>query len=186
MRFFVYCLLLSLPTLGILIFFGLYPIVLVDNSPIFSITWKTANRAAQSFTNTQAKAQPEGKAIDFKSTQNSELLLELRRGTLTFLIEDNIMAHDGRALVKDFDTITQTRAQEGLGQVTNVSIKELYGLSRNEFFQLVLLPQARRDVLGEVFKASNANFQNWLDEAKRQKSIRLFFIPFRWDGEQVR
>lgn len=167
---------------------GFYPVAWVGNSPLVFRTWERAVGAAKRFTNAQAQSVPGGKIIDFAAPGNSNLLLEVKRGTLTFLIEDMILRQEGQELVPGFEELSRDRASQALGQGGDLesAVRMVYGLDQKDFRRLVLLPQSRRDTAGELLQEKGGNFDAWFAEVKKKKKVRLLFVPFSWDGEKVK
>lgn len=166
---------------------GIYPVALVNGSPILARTWKQAEAAAIQFM--QAAMVGSGKApIDFAQPENARLLLQARKDALLALIENKLVAKGGDEVIEDFDT----RAQERVDSVVreSVNLKQgaelLYGLDFNKFRDLVLLPQARRDLLREIFEKKKEDFSRWFSTLKTNARVRLLFTPFSWDGERVK
>lgn len=180
----------TLPSLAALvlgiIMTGFYPVAVVDSSPVFLRTWKRAEDAAKRFFNVQAHVSA-SKPIDFSLPASADLLLSVKRDTLTFLIEDRVISQEGNRLFKNFEAATRSRVLEALGTkgVLRSQGALVYGLSEKDFMELVLLPQARRDLIRESL-AKEDDFENQLREMKKGKSVKLYFVPFRWDGENVR
>lgn len=166
---------------------GSYPVALVGNMPIFARTWHKAESAAKRFSDAQAQAS-RALPINFSSDEGRELLLEVKRGTLTFLIEDVIIRQKGDEVIEGLGVLSRERALEALRSSTDPTsaAKAVYGLSLNDFRNLVLLPQARQDVLKEALMEKGQNFDTWLRDAKKSTRVRLFFVPFRWNGETVK
>lgn len=165
---------------------GFYPVALVDGAPIFFKTWQKAEKAAIRFIAVQGSARGVG-PVDFYAAENADLLLGAKRDTLTFLIEDKILQQEGETAVEDFEAASAKKVAEVFQE--SVSIQQgaelLYGLSSDDFNELVLLPQARRDVLSEAFAAQGRDFEQWFREVRKKKNVRLLFVPFVWNGEVV-
>lgn len=166
--------------------YGFYPVALVDGTPIFFRTWQKAERAAIQFLNVQGRARGVG-PVDFYAAENADLLLGVKRDTLTFLIEDKILQQEGDTVAGDFDAVSSRKVAEALAQSGSFEqgAELLYGLSREDLNELVLLPQARRDVLSEAFGAQGRDFEQWFREVRKNKNVRLLFVPFVWNGEVV-
>jgi len=165
---------------------GFYPVALVNGQPISYRTWEKAQRGAINFAN--AEAQRAGRAsIDFSAPGYGELLRAVRRDTLTFLIEDAILAQEGKKVVDEFNFLVEDRVRKAIAGSGSLEggARLVYGLSLVEFRMLVLAPQARRDVAGEALAGGTKSFDEWFFEVKKRKMVQLFFVPFRWNGERV-
>src|SRR3989338_2022723 len=170
---------LLVPALLVITLGGFYPVAAVDGSPILSGTWKKAQVAAKKFVMSQNKAGPE----DY-----TPVLADIKRNTLTFLIEDAILRKEGEKLIRGFDRLSRARMLEAIqgGGGLASAAKLIYGLTLPEFQDLVLLPQARRDTAREILAERQVDFEKWFAEAKKSKKVKLYFVPFIWDGEAVR
>lgn len=167
---------------------GFYPVAIVGSTPILARTWQKAERGAEYFTNAQMKSAPEGKEIDFSLSENRELLLDIQRGTLTFLIENMIMQQEGDTVAGDYLLDVSDRIKDALSRAENLDekVERIYGFSPEDFKRFVLFPQARQDVIRAALILRHQTFEDWIREEKKKKKVRLFFVPFRWDGEFVR
>lgn len=166
---------------------GVYPVALVDGEPIFYSTWKKLEEASKNFTSVEEQSKIGGRPINFSSPENARLLLEIRRSTLTFLIEDLILRQVGGSLVEGFEVLSREKVAESVQDERNTekAVRVLYGLDLDDFKNLVLLPQARRDIAKEALSERNQSVEDWLSEVKKQKKIRLLSTSFRWNGESV-
>lgn len=165
---------------------GFYPVAWVEGTPILFHTWQKAQKGLIAFT--QIQLQTAGsRLIDFSSLENAELFLDVKRGTLTFLIEDALLRREGGNLIKDFGRLAEERVDGAIGKKAELerAARLIYGLEFKDFRNLVLMPQARRDILQEKFSGEGGNFEEWFSEIKKSKSVRLFLVPFQWNGEHV-
>lgn len=166
--------------------YGFYPVALVNKKIITQRTFQKAESAAGAFTNTEL--QKTGmKPIDFSSSANVSLRRDLARGVLTFLVEDYLVEKGGKELIQNFDAQVQTKVEHVLAKGKNIenAAKLVYGTSLNEFRTLVLRPQARRDVVAETLEEKDQDFFDWLLAQKKNASVRLIFVDFRWTGEKI-
>lgn len=165
---------------------GFYPVAMVDGTPVFYRTWRKTDEAAKHFANTQLILRGES-PIDFSASRNAELLLEGRKETLTSLIEDVILRQEGKKFWKNFNKSLSIRVLQALesGEDVERAVKAAYNLDLDDFQDIVLLPQARRDLVSEILRSSNQGFEEWLGEVKKRKRIFLIFVPFRWKGGRI-
>lgn len=169
------------------IYFGWYPVVLVGSSFISESSWKHAQRAAERFALVQAQMQA-GKPLEISETQKNEMLAEIKKGTLTFLIEDKIIQKRGHEIVPGLDKKSKERISSALARNPQFEeeARNLYGLNQKELMAFVLMPQARQDILRDELSMQNKKLEDWLPEQKKKAKVRIFFIPYRWNGEEVR
>ena len=161
---------------------GFYPVVLVDNSPIFFSAWQKAEEAQKRFTNVQASSSSLD-PIDFASPENKDILRAFKIASLNLLIENKIIEQEGGKIIPDFNDLSKKRLESVMAGEGDLSgaVKTVYGLSVSEFKNLILLPQARRDVLRIFLANEGKNFDDWILARKKEKIIKTRFIPYRWD-----
>lgn len=166
---------------------GFYPVALVDGSPIYFRAWRKLEEAQKKYTNAQAKSVGL-KSADFSSAENKEISLTIKKEALTSLIEDRIMEQEGDKVIAQFAELSQKRLEDTVSGNENLdkAVRTVYALSFSSFKNLILLPQSRRDVLRVFLAGQGKNFEEWLKDAKSQKSVKLYFVPFRWNGDRVR
>lgn len=172
----------------IILMAGLYPVALVNNRPIWRSHLRKAEEAEKKLTNTQAKSLG-FKPVNFTSSTNQDLLNGLRQDILTTLIEGKMIEEEGKNVVGKFDELSRKRMMDTLqGGGTDLSkaVRTVYNLSLKDFENMVLLPQARRDVLRVFLAGEGKNFEEWIKEIKAKKTVKLFLVPYRWDGERVK
>lgn len=185
-RFFLYTSLFVLAVPLILFISRWYPVAVVENTVIFQRTWERAVHAAVNFTNAQSVSG--GFApINFFSDEHKALLNDIQRGTLTFLIEDVIITQEGTKLLQGFERVAMERVSVVIENSSNLkdAAAQVYGLDLDDFKLLVLLPQSKRDIMRETLVEEYPDFDEWLNEVKSAKYIRLMFVPFRWNGKMV-
>lgn len=165
---------------------GFYPVAIVDGAPIFYRTWKKAEGAAIRFASASAKMSGVT-SIDFSRQENAEILLSVKRDTLTFLIEDKIIFSAGKRVIDNFAARVKQEINNVIKKTPGVMEggKAVYNLDNDDFLALVFMPQARKDVLAEIFRARGQGYEEWLALAKKSASVRLYFVPFEWSGERV-
>lgn len=166
---------------------GFYPAAVVNGSIITFREWRKLEEASKRFANAERARRGE-RPLNFAAVENSVLLVEGRKTTLGALIEGQIIVGEGRRLVPDFDQKSEENIVEALRRAPNFKqgVESLYGISYEDFKVMVLLPQARMELLKEALEKHSINFEERLGEAKRQANVRLLFVPFHWNGEGIR
>lgn len=177
-------LVIFIPAVIIVLFLGLYPVAIVEGSLVLKRTWVMSEMSTRKFIDAQVNAG----AFSADSIKDAEFLSELKRSTLTFLIEDLILEQEGKLLREDFRITSVERMEDALKEGNNLreAARTVYGLTFDQLKSLVLLPQARRDVAGEILRVQGRDFDSWLREVKKEKSVKLFFVSYEWDGEKVK
>jgi len=163
---------------------GFYPVALVEGTLIWKRSWRTAEEASRRFL--AAKIYEAEKVVfDFSSPENQPILRDIKKDTLTFLIEDVVLERGGSELLPDFKELTKKRVDGVFAERpdTSEAALVLYGLDGQGFEKLVLIPQARIDVLKD---ALGNEFDLWFSEAKKKANVQLLLLPYRWDREMIR
>ena len=170
-----------------LILAGWYPVVLVNGSPILKTTWEKAKLGAINFTNAQNRLAGYP-SLNFYASDNKEILREVETGTLTFLIQDGVIQQEGPEILSGLKHLSAERAASALKSRPDLgeAAKSVYGLELDDFRDVVLLPQAREDLMKEALGERQLDFEEWLRGIKRNARVRLIFVPYQWDGEAVR
>lgn len=165
---------------------GFYPVAFAGMRPIFYRTLMSLQQGMTHYLVMQAKSA--GEEFDPSVSEHADFLSTIKKDSLTLLIEDAIIVSEGRKLIEDFDAAAKSKGEEASKNAKNLakSIEFAYALTRKEFNKLILMPQARRDVVRRHLEEKNQTFDEWLKDAKKLKRIRILFVPYEWDGEGVR
>lgn len=165
----------------------LYPVAVVDGSPVWMRTWERMINAAEKFTNAERQARGES-PLDFSLPENKRISNDIRRNTLTYIIEDKIISEEGNNFIDGFGS----SAGEEVQKILNASARDpkeiardVYGISVDEYKALILAPQARRSVLRGALESRGRTLDEWLYEMKIKKSVKIYFTEYRWNGKTV-
>ncbi len=123
--------------------------------------------------------------------------IEIERAVLDKLVEASLIDEElNRRISKEdlqgiIDKKVETAvsssniAQAALGK----EVEALYGLQLNVFKKVVLVPQAKREILeGRMLlesKTKDSGFDGWLEEAKSRATVFILIPDFSWDGGRV-
>ncbi|MBI4193342.1 MAG: hypothetical protein HY536_01815 [Candidatus Colwellbacteria bacterium] len=115
--------------------------------------------------------------------------LELRRATLDKLIENQLIYATLREEIGEHQLAQAVTGKISALQDQNPDLKEavatLYGLSFERFETLVLVPQARLEILIEQLTSSESSFPSWIEGARQKARVLIFEPDLAWDGSQV-
>ncbi len=163
-------------------FAKLYPVAMVNGSPIWYRTWNLSLQGTSHALTMQAKAA--GTAFD----PDPIVAYAIRKSTLAALIEDKIIAQKGRSIMSDFDAKTEEYIAAALASSTDVSKAAdlMYGFSANNFHDIILAPESRREVARNALEKRRLNSDAWFSGIKKKADVQIFLSGYRWDGETVR
>lgn len=165
----------------------LYPVAVVDGSPVWMRTWVQIIGAAEHYTNAQRQAGGES-PLDFSLPENARTRSDIRRNTLISIIEDKIISKEGNNLIDGFGSSAGEEVQKILSASARDPsdiAKDVYGMSVDEYKALILAPEARRSALSRMLQSRDRTLDEWLYEMKIKKSVKLYFTSYRWNGKTV-
>ncbi|MBI2075614.1 MAG: SurA N-terminal domain-containing protein, partial [Candidatus Harrisonbacteria bacterium] len=129
---------------------GLYPVATVNGAVVTADEFQHTAVAALNF---YVKAKERVAARQLTVEERDALFDEIRRATLDKLVEESLIEAELKRRVGD----ATARAEEKLKAAERADFREavpqLYGVSYDDFLALVLLPQARREVLNDALAA---------------------------------
>ncbi|MEK7074146.1 MAG: hypothetical protein AAB968_00095 [Patescibacteria group bacterium] len=166
----------------IIVFARLYPVAMVNGSPIWYRTWDRYIEGNIHALVVQAQ---------FAGTEfspDARMISAIRKNALQTLIEDNILTQAGSVLVQKFDVISNQRIDNALAVSADIGKAAffMYGFTAADFHDFVLLPQSHREVIIEEFDKKKINFEAWFAGIKKKAHIRLMLHSYTWDGDTIR
>lgn len=166
----------------IIIFARLYPVAVVNGSPVWYRTW---DRYAMGIVHalivqtrlTGTEFHPDGGMVS-----------AIKKNSLNQLIEDIILAKAGSTLFHDFNGISNQRIHDAIASSPDLENAALlmYGFTTEDFRNFILLPQSRREVIGNEFDKKKINVEAWLAGIKKKAHVRLILTPYTWDGDTIK
>ncbi|MDP2695944.1 MAG: hypothetical protein Q8O87_01685 [bacterium] len=157
---------------------GWYPIAVVNSNWIMTSSLQKHSAAAFKYYTRALGGEGLPRNID----------QELRRATLDKIIE-NILIHDElETRVGDqVDNLVASKLYDL--KMSDIEMDKaalaLYGLNFLEFKELVLIPQAQRELLATRLLVEDIDFEAWLEEVKSDSSVIIFTPRLRWSGSEV-
>ena len=122
-------------------------------------------------------------------TNSEDLLRELRRAVLDDLIEKKIIRQLARQEVGDrLPALVEDKIGflDGNGNKVPEAVQSLYGMTLEEFRELVMIPEAERVILKDWLFADQkeGEFTHYLDEQRKKASVYVFSDLLTWrDGK---
>ncbi len=162
---------------------GLYPVATVNGAVVTADEFQHTAVAALNF---YVKAKERVAARQLTVEERDALFDEIRRATLDKLVEESLIEAE---LKRRVGAHAAARAEEKLKAAERADFREavpqLYGVSYDDFLALVLLPQARREVLNDALAADAVDAQTWLANARETAQARIFLPALVWQNGTV-
>lgn len=64
--------------------------------------------------------------------------------------------------------------------------RKLYGLSAEDFTELVLLPQAKRDLLSQRFKDNPEQLNQMWEDLVKNSDIKIYYPGYKWENGEIK
>ena len=164
------------------LFFGfsskIYPVATVNDQMISA---KSLQESYQAGYNYFSKALS---PADLSQRSEEDFQQEVRRASLDTLIE---VALAQQELNRLFDPAAVE--QDALRRVENTTTTEktveatqkIMGISLADFKRLILIPEARKEILTEELVKSGENYDDWVKEARLNAKVTLFLTDLVWE-----
>ncbi len=163
-------------------FLKIYPVAFVNGSPIWYRTWDQYSRSMRH------SLIIELKNVQQSFTPSTDFDMVVQKESLRALIEDRILTQSARALFPQFNFMSEERIASVISAFVDVknAAQSLYGLNKNDFYTLILLPQAHREVAEIELDKKNINFAVWLAGVKKKTNVTVLSSRFFWNGEEIK
>lgn len=166
----------------IIIFTRLYPVAVVNGSPVWHRTWDRyvagiLHALIVQTRSTGTEFHPDGIMVS-----------AIKKNALNQLIEDIILAKGGSTLFQDFNSMSNQRIHDAIASSMTIENAALlmYGFNTTDFRDFLLLPQSRREVIQNEFDKKKINFEAWLAGIKKKAHVRLILTSYIWDGDAIK
>lgn len=174
-----------LVSVGVLVtvFFGItqkvYPVATVNDVFIPARLFQLTTLAAQNY---YSKL---GSAYGLTSSTDAQFGSEMRQIALQTLVEDSLVTGELKTIFEavPLEAAIAQRTAEALASsttATNQAISELFGLSVDEFKEIVLAPRARGELLQGEFQKSGVDFDAWLQTVLMKAQVSISSNDLVW------
>ncbi|MDO8537121.1 MAG: hypothetical protein Q7R94_02655 [bacterium] len=169
-------------TLIIVVSQGYYPIALVHNTLISARTFSLEYHAASLYYQNMVKTYK-----PLLENDGELASIDLEAGALDQLIEDSLVRDGARLEVgSDLDNLVENKLSKYSDDVElEKAASVLYGLGKDNFWRMVLIPQATREVLAGRLFLRGEQIDDWLVSTKKSARVIIFSPQFKWDGEKI-
>ena len=163
-----------------LVHFGFYPLAVINGSLVSARSFNEEFVLAYQYYARALAGQTDVSSKEFQK--------ELRRATLNSLIQKALISAGLKEKVgNDLDSIVENKisAQKIDSQTLEQAARAVYGLSLADFKQMVLIPQAQREILEGRLTLEKKKFEDWLVEATQAAKVFILTPEFYWDKNKV-
>jgi len=182
-----YAALVLMVIIGLTIFYiiqiGYYPVAVVNSNFVSAKSFSNAASSAHHYyTKAIQSIEDESEEVKFKVNN------EIRRATLDKMIENVLIKKElSKRLGSDLAQLVARKTDIPQLKEPNFddAVFNLYGLSILEFKKLVLVPQAREELLFDSIREDKDDFSKWIKEARENASVIILAPEFSWDGEKI-
>lgn len=157
----------------------LYPVAIVNGDYITARNYEVNLDVAVNY----AKGIAGDKAENQEMIESVEFKKETQRSVLESLVEARLISDylDKNIKAKDLKAIIENKIKSAIGgKDVAKGIAKLYGLSVSDFEKLVLIPQAKYEIIEGRFMIENKNFSEWIKEAKQTAKVTIYISGFKW------
>ena len=139
---------------------GLYPTAIINSKIVWAYSLNKETKAAAYYYQKTTGASPDSREIKRAALENviekiliaEKLGRELKETELTASIKNSLDAHLNKPQLEPAAAL-------------------LYGLNLKDFYNLVLVPQAEKEILENKLKEKGEDFNGWLQKAKQSANI---------------
>jgi len=112
---------------------------------------------------------------------------EYQRATLSQLIDDNLIDKELQNRVGgDLSGLIEKRISDlDSDEDFKKAITGLSGLTYKDYKKLILIPQAKREILEGRLYLDNATLESWLENKRRGANVVIFSSKYSWTGDNV-
>ena len=162
-----------------------YPVATVNDSFIAARLFQLAGTAAQTYYQNVG-----GLYEGLASTTETDFQARMRQVAMQALIEDELVTAELMTIyeAEPLRAAIDKRIASALAsssQTTSEAIRALFGLTPDEFNEVVLAPQARVELLEAELARSGSSVQVWLPAALRDARVSISVNDLAWNAGRV-
>jgi hypothetical protein len=164
---------------------GWYPIALVNSQLVWgSEVEKEYNSALKYYS--QILHTYKGEEVSKK--QIKKIKKDIKQATLDKVIEKIIIADNINELMGDKkQELVAAKVKKYLQDPKlKAAASALFNLDFNDFKDVILIPQAERELIEERFSSENRDFNSWLKNQKKEAKVHIFTKEFSWTESGIK
>jgi hypothetical protein len=164
---------------------GYWPIALVERTPVTYNTFRENFVMADHFYRSNLKINGE----DDRIVMAKDVQRDLQRVTMEGLVEGILIDHElsKRYAASDLQQLVNNKlngvdlSSADMGRATEL----LYGLTPDQFRELVLIPKAKQEILEGNLMLQDGNLNDWIGTRKNEASVSVFIPTLYWNKNSV-
>ena len=162
---------------ALILSYGLVPVFKVNGQSFTYANFSKMKHAIRTFNAASGKTPVNGPELI------ANTLMNLMEQTLL----DEVIKKTDSAIYEKADGLVATAiAKNETAATLGEAVKKLYGLSTKDFKKLILLPQAKKDLILKHYEKDNDGLQKLWDEVRLGAKVKIYYPGFYWDGEFVK
>ena len=99
---------------------------------------------------------------------------------------DKLISQIDTTLDKKADDLVKQSIDQSPNLQLDTAARKLYGLSAEDFKELVLIPQAKRDLLTERFKDNQEQLNQMWEDLVKTADIKVYYPGYKWEGGEIK
>lgn len=115
---------------------------------------------------------------------------EMKKMALENIIEnrllDELIKEANTELAKKAEELVQKTLRENKNLSLDEASRNLYGISAADFQKLVLLPQAKKDLLADYYKSNPERLTDLWTTLLKSAKVRIYYPGFYWENGEVK
>ncbi|PIR44301.1 hypothetical protein COV23_00420 [Candidatus Wolfebacteria bacterium CG10_big_fil_rev_8_21_14_0_10_31_9] len=175
--------------MGAIILMGWWPVATVNGSVITFAQFSKKYDIAVHFYQSELKLGQ--KDASLLNTEKAKA--EMRQVVLESIIESKLIDGELKKQLSDSDLVFMINEKINKVDLSSENFKKgaeiLYGLSSDDFRELILAPKAKEEILqGRLFLEDNSQtsgMDNWLKEEKIKTKVSIFIPGLYWSKDGV-
>lgn len=119
---------------------------------------------------------------------DKNILIELKRATLDDLVVDSLIYNElTRRLDSNLSAEIENKISAALAGKDDLAamVKQLYKMKFAEFKEIILRPQAQREILAANLLSENKKLEDWISNERKKASVVILSTEFSWNGQEV-
>lgn len=185
--FYTIFLLIVIVASGLVYFFraGWHPLALVNSRLVWAWEFEKEYQSALKYHDEAASTY---KITGLDKQTSSELKNDTRTAVFNRIIEKILISRGLKDLAGESGSaLIDKKIEKYLSDSRlEAAALALFNLNFKDFKEVILVPQAEKEIIEEKLKEESRDFKSWLEEKKSQARVYIFTSEFEWSGNGVK